>query len=160
MRCSEKQSLHYVWRLLRYKNLTRNNSPTHIHCALSSFICVPNSYFAIMLRIYKSSAGSGKTYTLVKEYLRLAFASTTKYKNILAITFTNKAAAEMKNRILEALEGISKGEEEYNLLKTELCQLTNKKKNSYSTMRALFSAICCITTAIFQLAPSIVLCTA
>jgi len=81
-----------------------------------------------MLRIYKSSAGSGKTYTLVKEYLRLAFASTTKYKNILAITFTNKAAAEMKNRILEALEGISKGEEEYNLLKTELCQLTNKKE--------------------------------
>jgi ATP-dependent exoDNAse (exonuclease V) beta subunit len=79
-----------------------------------------------MLRIYKSSAGSGKTYTLVKEYLRLAFASTTKYKNILAITFTNKAAAEMKSRILEALEGISKGEEDYNRLKIELSQLSNK----------------------------------
>jgi ATP-dependent helicase/nuclease subunit A len=60
-----------------------------------------------MLNIYKSSAGSGKTYTLVREYLRIAFERTDKYRNILAITFTNKAAAEMKSRILEALEGIA-----------------------------------------------------
>ncbi|HRD40347.1 MAG TPA: UvrD-helicase domain-containing protein, partial [Bacteroidia bacterium] len=56
--------------------------------------------------IYKSSAGSGKTYTLVKEYLLLALSDpSTKpfhYKKILALTFTNKAAAEMKHRILEA----------------------------------------------------------
>ncbi|MBN8692791.1 MAG: UvrD-helicase domain-containing protein [Bacteroidetes bacterium] len=61
--------------------------------------------------IYKSSAGSGKTYTLVKEYLLLALSdSSTKpfhYKKILALTFTNKAAAEMKHRILEALKNIS-----------------------------------------------------
>src|ERR1043165_7228389 len=81
-----------------------------------------------MLKIYKSSAGSGKTYTLVREYLRLAFAKTTKYKNILAITFTNKAAAEMKNRILEALEGISKGEKEYDSLKADLCEATGKSE--------------------------------
>ena len=61
-----------------------------------------------MLHIYKSSAGSGKTYTLVKEYLRLAFTSPPQpgsssenisYPHILAITFTNKAAGEMRERI-------------------------------------------------------------
>lgn len=81
-----------------------------------------------MLKIYKSSAGSGKTYTLVKEYLRLAFAHPAKYRNILAITFTNKAAAEMKSRILEALEGISKNEKEYISLAEELSQATGKDR--------------------------------
>ena len=59
--------------------------------------------------VYKSSAGSGKTYTLVKEYLKLALGkgTTTAYKNILAITFTNKAASEMKERILSALKTLS-----------------------------------------------------
>lgn len=51
--------------------------------------------------VYKSSAGSGKTYTLVKEYLTIALSGDhpDRYKNILAITFTNKAAAEMKERV-------------------------------------------------------------
>jgi len=63
-----------------------------------------------MLRIYKSSAGSGKTFTLVKEYLRLALSGDMgKYKHILAITFTNKAASEMKSRIISALEELSAG---------------------------------------------------
>jgi ATP-dependent exoDNAse (exonuclease V) beta subunit len=63
-----------------------------------------------MLRIYKSSAGSGKTFTLVKEYLRLALAGDmNKYKHILAITFTNKAANEMKNRIILALQELAAG---------------------------------------------------
>lgn len=79
-----------------------------------------------MLLIYKSSAGSGKTYTLVKEYLRLAFAHPTKYKHILAITFTNKAAAEMKTRILEALKGISAGLDEYVPLQNDLAEATGK----------------------------------
>lgn len=61
--------------------------------------------------IYKSSAGSGKTFTLVKEYLKLALSDTSNppkiYKSILAITFTNKAAAEMKERILNALRDLS-----------------------------------------------------
>ena len=61
-----------------------------------------------MLRIYKSSAGSGKTFTLVREYLRLALSGDTeKYKHILAITFTNKAANEMKGRIISALREIT-----------------------------------------------------
>lgn len=59
--------------------------------------------------VYKSSAGSGKTYTLVKEYLKLALQSPSPFifKNILAITFTNKAAAEMKERVLGALAKLS-----------------------------------------------------
>jgi len=65
--------------------------------------------------VYKSSAGSGKTFTLVKEYLALALTDTQyppqAYKHILAITFTNKAAAEMKERISKALKELS--EEDY-----------------------------------------------
>ena len=80
-----------------------------------------------MLRIYKSSAGSGKTYTLVKEYLRLAFRNPVKsFKGILAITFTNKAAAEMKSRIMEALEGIAKDDEDTAQLQKDLCEATGK----------------------------------
>ncbi|WP_066836089.1 UvrD-helicase domain-containing protein [Rufibacter ruber] len=60
-------------------------------------------------KIYSSSAGSGKTYHLTKEYLKLALQSEepSYYKNILAITFTNDAAQEMKTRILEALRGFN-----------------------------------------------------
>jgi ATP-dependent helicase/nuclease subunit A len=57
--------------------------------------------------IYKSSAGSGKTYTLVKEYLKLVLQHPARVRNILAITFTNAAAAEMKSRILEELSAIN-----------------------------------------------------
>jgi len=61
----------------------------------------PNTF-----NIYDASAGSGKTFTLVKEYLKILFTSSSKtaYKNILAITFTNKAVGEMKERIIEALK--------------------------------------------------------
>ncbi|MCR5889821.1 UvrD-helicase domain-containing protein [Hymenobacter sp. J193] len=60
-------------------------------------------------RIYSASAGSGKTYQLTKEYLRLALGANEAgyYKSILAITFTNAAAAEMKERIIGALRGFS-----------------------------------------------------
>ena len=61
------------------------------------------------LLVYRSSAGSGKTYTLVKTYLSLLFKikSSFGFKQILAITFTNKAAEEMKKRVLSALDEIS-----------------------------------------------------
>lgn len=55
------------------------------------------------LTVYKSSAGSGKTYTLVLEYLLMVLKNPTYYRNILAATFTNKAANEMKSRVLKAL---------------------------------------------------------
>lgn len=66
---------------------------------------MPNNFV-----VYKSSAGSGKTFTLVKEYLKLALGNDTlihlNYKRILALTFTNKAAAEMRIRIISALINI------------------------------------------------------
>ncbi len=58
--------------------------------------------------VYKASAGSGKTHRITQDYLKLAFASN--FQNILAVTFTNKATAEMKGRILEELYKLSKGD--------------------------------------------------
>jgi ATP-dependent exoDNAse (exonuclease V) beta subunit len=65
-------------------------------------------------KVYKSSAGSGKTYTLVKEYLKLCLLGNTSfaYARILAITFTNKATYEMKSRIISALKGLSTEKEQ------------------------------------------------
>ena len=63
------------------------------------------------LSIYKASAGSGKTYTLVKEYIKKGLQSDLKisHKSLLAITFTNKAANEMKTRIIDILFYFSQG---------------------------------------------------
>ncbi|MDZ4823202.1 MAG: UvrD-helicase domain-containing protein [Flavobacteriales bacterium] len=63
------------------------------------------------LKVLKASAGSGKTYALVREYLRLALGSkkTDYYRHILAITFTNAAATEMKERVLKRLSGFAGG---------------------------------------------------
>jgi ATP-dependent exoDNAse (exonuclease V) beta subunit len=56
-----------------------------------------------MLTVYKASAGSGKTFQLVVEYLKLLLKNPQNYRHILAVTFTNKATNEMKTRILETL---------------------------------------------------------
>lgn len=60
------------------------------------------------LKIYKASAGSGKTFTLTVEYIYLMIRpqADEEYKHTLAVTFTNKATAEMKDRILQHLYGI------------------------------------------------------
>lgn len=60
--------------------------------------------------IYDASAGSGKTYALVKEYLKIILTAKTNdaYRNILAITFTNKAVHEMKTRIVDSLSEFAK----------------------------------------------------
>jgi len=60
-------------------------------------------------QVYNASAGSGKTFTLVKEYLKILLSSSNTYKfqQILAVTFTNKAAAEMKERVIENLHTFS-----------------------------------------------------
>lgn len=62
------------------------------------------------LTVYKASAGSGKTFTLAIQYIKLLIISDNPnaYSNILAVTFTNKATAEMKERIIEQLYGIWK----------------------------------------------------
>ncbi|MFV0291141.1 MAG: UvrD-helicase domain-containing protein [Mangrovibacterium sp.] len=63
------------------------------------------------LQIYEASAGAGKTFRLTIEYLKLALRKEYAYKNILAVTFTNKATSEMKARVLTELYKISKGEQ-------------------------------------------------
>jgi ATP-dependent helicase/nuclease subunit A len=63
------------------------------------------------LKILQASAGSGKTFSLTAHYLTLLFSGEHKYREILAVTFTNKATEEMKSRILEVLLGFAKGDE-------------------------------------------------
>ena len=72
-----------------------------------------------MLSIYKASAGSGKTHTLTGEYLHMLFRDFQSHRetmmphsHILAVTFTKKATAEMKERILKALFVLSKNPKE------------------------------------------------
>jgi ATP-dependent exoDNAse (exonuclease V) beta subunit len=60
-----------------------------------------------MVHIYKASAGSGKTFVLTREYLRLLFKNSAHYRSTLAVTFTNKASAEMKHRIVSSLYDLS-----------------------------------------------------
>lgn len=71
-------------------------------------------YKTSSFQVYNASAGSGKTFTLVKEYLKILVLSNNYFlfQNILAITFTNKAAGEMKERILTNLLEFTKGETE------------------------------------------------
>lgn len=61
------------------------------------------------IEIYKASAGSGKTFSLTLKFLEQALQHPKRYQRILAVTFTNKATAEMKHRILEVLHGLATG---------------------------------------------------
>ena len=88
--------------------------------------------------IYDASAGSGKTYTLVKEYLKIILLASKNdaYRNILAITFTNKAVHEMKSRVVDSLSEFTKdipSDKALNLMKdisfeTDLSLATIKEK--------------------------------
>ena len=70
------------------------------------------------LKVYRSSAGSGKTFTLTKEYIKALLVCPSSengfvpyyFRFILAITFTNDAAHEMKMRVLDNLKGFAKQE--------------------------------------------------
>lgn len=64
------------------------------------------------VKIMSASAGSGKTYNLAYEYVRNVIAEPSLYRHILAVTFTNKATAEMKERILAAIDGLARGGED------------------------------------------------
>ncbi|HLT54249.1 MAG TPA: UvrD-helicase domain-containing protein, partial [Flavobacteriaceae bacterium] len=79
--------------------------------------------------IYNASAGSGKTFTLVKEYLKILLRSKNQeaFKHILAITFTNKAVGEMKLRLIETLKQFSQTSilEQPNTMFTLLCEELN-----------------------------------
>lgn len=111
------------------------------------------------LTIYKASAGSGKTFKLTEEYLWLLFKYPENYRRILAVTFTNKATAEMKNRILGELNKLAKGteskylqglKEEFKLSESEIRQKANEiltlllhdfSKFSVSTIDKFFQKI-------------------
>ncbi|RYE37541.1 MAG: DNA helicase UvrD, partial [Sphingobacteriales bacterium] len=62
------------------------------------------------LKILQASAGSGKTFSLAAHYLTILFSGPNKYRDILAVTFTNKATEEMKSRILDVLRGFAVGD--------------------------------------------------
>lgn len=96
--------------------------------------------------IYKASAGSGKTYTLAREYIRLLLSQTNAdaYKHILAVTFTKKATAEMKDRILQELSTLATRPADSDYireepsLKSELCltegEIKKRANAALSTM--------------------------
>lgn len=74
------------------------------------------------LIVYKASAGSGKTFTLATEYIKLLVENPLCYKSILAVTFTNKATEEMKSRILSQLYGIWKQLDDSDSYMQVICQ--------------------------------------
>ena len=81
------------------------------------------------LTVYRASAGSGKTFTLAVQYIRLLIENPHAYRNTLAVTFTNKATEEMKMRILTQLYGISRGLKESKPYLDNIRLLTSLDKN-------------------------------
>lgn len=75
------------------------------------------------LKILSASAGSGKTFNLVQEFLKLTLThgEKGKFSSIIAMTFTNKASLEMKERIIDALDLLSN-------VYTEDAQLQKKRQ--------------------------------
>lgn len=74
------------------------------------------------LIVYKASAGSGKTFTLAVEYIKLLVMNPQAYRQTLAVTFTNKATGEMKLRILSQLYGIWCGLEDSRSYNEKVCE--------------------------------------
>jgi ATP-dependent exoDNAse (exonuclease V) beta subunit len=89
-----------------------------------------------MLTLYSASAGTGKTHTLTGEYLSLLFKGREQYRHILAVTFTNKATAEMKSRIIDELFRLAN-----NLPSAYLEQLSEHGKRNEAEIRAQAKSI-------------------
>lgn len=116
----------------------------------------------ISTTFYSASAGSGKTYTLAQDYLTLLFKNplASGYRNILAVTFTNKAVAEMKERILQYLyhftfkdlppefEGIATHIK--NETGLDSAQFTNKARNIFNQLLHDYSAFDIVTIDSFN----------
>lgn len=66
-----------------------------------------NNPYPVPLHIYKASAGSGKTFRLAVDYISLLMEDPTCFRKILAVTFTNKATGEMKQRIVSTLYALA-----------------------------------------------------
>ncbi len=81
-------------------------------------------------KLYTASAGSGKTYTLVREFLTLSLSSdNVSCKDILAVTFTNKAANEMKAKILSTLDGFVHNDDNFIDMKRDVIKALNVDEN-------------------------------
>jgi ATP-dependent exoDNAse (exonuclease V) beta subunit len=93
-------------------------------------------------QVYNASAGSGKTFTLVKEYLKILVTSEDLFlfQKILAITFTNKAAGEMKERVLLNLEEFAEGKQN-ELLKIILQEIEVDKTTIQERSKKILHAI-------------------
>ena len=90
------------------------------------------------IEIFKASAGSGKTYNLAYQYIRLILQDPyNKYESCLAVTFTNDATREMKRRIIEELTKLSKGEPSSYLAKLEEELETDTRTIRYRSKVAL-----------------------
>ena len=110
-------------------------------------------------RVYQASAGSGKTYTLVKEYLKLCLkseADVANFRNILAMTFTNASANEMKERIVNDLCDIINSDKpkgiEVDLIKELGIDDVQLKKNAESLLAFIihdYSSFCVCTIDAF-----------
>lgn len=81
------------------------------------------------LILYKASAGSGKTYTLAKEYLKLVILNPYDYNKILAVTFTKKATAEMKTRIIEYLSLLEQKDKKTTVLRKSVIEEIKESSN-------------------------------
>ena len=73
-------------------------------------ILAPETTFRrVRAKILNASAGSGKTYQLAYKYVHDTVEQPTRYRHILAVTFTNKATEEMKTRILKEIHALASG---------------------------------------------------
>lgn len=113
---------------------------------MSNVAADPKPFLSPEVRVVEASAGSGKTYALAKRYVQLVLNPTLKLeqipiRNILALTFTNKAAFEMKARILEflkriALKQLSKPQED-DILKPLGLNSDQASKKAYAVMEGV-----------------------
>ncbi|MFO7369270.1 MAG: UvrD-helicase domain-containing protein [Bacteroidales bacterium] len=86
-------------------------------------------------KVIRASAGSGKTFNLTREYLKLLFADTENFKHVLAVTFTNKATEEMKSRIVGELYALSANQPSGQLSGLmDSCKLSEKQVRSRATV--------------------------
>lgn len=98
-------------------------------------------------KIYNASAGSGKTFTLVKEYLKVCLGSSSPHKffSILAVTFTNKAAGEMKERVLTCLKAFSNpscaGQTELDMMNAISSEMDIEKRVLQARSQLVFETI-------------------
>lgn len=118
-------------------------------------------------KIYRASAGSGKTFTIVREYLTLCLGDNADaFREILAVTFTNKAAGEMKAKILRFLLGFIEGSTESDIVQMREylisavniseSALIDRAKRLYTNMLHNFSdvAVCTIDSFVQRLSHS------